>query len=1062
MPNRNRNSKSAFSSISYQALEPRQLLANATLDGGLLTIGGTGNDDVVALRQSSDNGPIYVVDNGAISEQFAAQDVEHIAFYGMEGNDTFFLLGNAFSSGSGFSLNSTFENLISIKFVGGNGDDLFIARFGDYGSIDLMANGGDGNDRLIANSLDGLASSGSGDALTKLRFYGGNGVDYLLSTGIAIGNTRLIGGDDADTIVGGNADDVVRGGSGNDSVQGGGGNDLLVGDEGNDSLAGGDGHDRLMDNFGNDHLSGGSGNDWIFGGAGEDLINGDTGNDRLLGGDDADSIFGHDGSDYVSGGRGNDTISGGRGNDHLVGFDGNDMLHGDNGNDKLFGGAGLDDLFGDDGDDLMVGGLGDDTLVGAAGDDLLFGTEDDDSLDGGIGTDYLDGGSDNDHLVGGVDTNADTLKGSAGRDNFVPHTNDDRLVDFDFLEDEKPSTQDLTDGTTTLIDRNDFNILSHRDDFPGALNVQEVKILITNVDSGSPTLHFINTNNHPFHYGFWRNALGNTAGNGAFNSQTYFTNSGRVNVAGSLVAHDNYVDDQGQRGGYTLEFWPTDPMAFEFVNLAFNMVTAAAPWLSNQLHFHPSSETMREAVANQQAEYDSSNIRIIDTDDLFGNLDYQPMNQAESFGRLVLADGSTTLTARDIPIFSSLPNDLSTVSGIITEVPQTPLSHVNLKAKQNNTPNAYIKDATTDPRLTNLLDQLVYLNVGPTGFEIRAATQAEVDTFFESIRPTDPQSPTRDLTVTEILPLDSISFSDTDVFGSKAANVAELQQLMPTAAPDGFAIPFSFYDAYMQHNGFYAEAQAMIADPNFQTDAEFREDALKAFRKRIKKNGVMPTWINDRLTVLQNSFPSDVTPRLRSSSNAEDLVGFNGAGLYSSFTHHDDEGHISKSVKQVWASLWNYRAYEEREFYRVDHFEAAMGVLVHPNFEAEQSNGVAVSKNIFDPRWLGYYVNVQVGEDLVTNPNVASIPEEMLIANLAGSQRYETQYIRSSNQLAVGERVLSQAHIFELADRLAEINNHFAPLYGTTSFDPEFAMEIEFKITADGELSIKQARPWAF
>ena len=137
------------------------------------------------------------------------------------------------------------------------------------------------------------------------------------------------------------------------------------------------------------------------------------------------------------------------------------------------------------------------------------------------------------------------------------------------------------------------------------------------------------------------------------------------------------------------------------------------------------------------------------------------------------------------------------------------------------------------------------------------------------------------------------------------------------------------------------------------------------------------------------------------------------------------------------------------------------GGLVHPNFEAEQSNGVAVSKNIFDPRFIGYYINVQVGEDLVTNPNVASVPEELLVARLFGMNQYETQYIRSSNQLPAGDRVLSQEHILELTDALNAINNHFAPLYGTTALDPDFAMEIEFKVTADGELAIKQARPFA-
>ena len=48
---------------------------------------------------------------------------------------------------------------------------------------------------------------------------------------------------------------------------------------------------------------------------------------------------------------------------------------------------------------------------------------------------------------------------------------------------------------------------------------------------------------------------------------------------------------------------------------------------------------------------------------------------------------------------------------------------------------------------------------------------------------------------------------------------------------------------------------------------------------------------------------------------------------------------------------------------------------------------------------------------------------------------------------------------FELADRLLNIQYHFRTLYNAWS-DPAFAMEVEFKITKDNKLFIKQARPW--
>ena len=50
--------------------------------------------------------------------------------------------------------------------------------------------------------------------------------------------------------------------------------------------------------------------------------------------------------------------------------------------------------------------------------------------------------------------------------------------------------------------------------------------------------------------------------------------------------------------------------------------------------------------------------------------------------------------------------------------------------------------------------------------------------------------------------------------------------------------------------------------------------------------------------------------------------------------------------------------------------------------------------------------------------------------------------------------------IFELADMMGLIQTHFKPLYGIDTEDLDFAMDIEFKITENGQLAIKQARPW--
>ena len=276
--------------------------------------------------------------------------------------------------------------------------------------------------------------------------------------------------------------------------------------------------------------------------------------------------------------------------------------------------------------------------------------------------------------------------------------------------------------------------------------------------------------------------------------------------------------------------------------------------------------------------------------------------------------------------------------------------------------------------------------------------------------------------------------------------------------PNGFAVPFYFYDEFMKHNGLYDDVEEMLADPDFQSDFDTQEKELKKLRKKIKK-GETPEWIIEALQAMHATYPEGQSLRYRSSTNNEDLPGFSGAGLYDSKTQDPEETEedgIDKSIKGVWASLWNFRAFTEREFHRIDHRAAAMGVLVHPNYSDELANGVAVSFDPFGRRDGSYYVNTQLGEDLVTNPEAHSAPEEMLL-HPDGTYTVTAR----SNQVPAGRLLMSDAQLGQLRRHLATIHDRFAVLYGIGS-GAEFAMEIEFKITSENILSIKQARPWVF
>ena len=602
-------------------------------------------------------------------------------------------------------------------------------------------------------------------------------------------------------------------------------------------------------------------------------------------------------------------------------------------------------------------------------------------------------------------------------------------------------------GVATIPNRETFERLSYQGPMRGDAYLSDlefVKFIIANTETDQPIVYWMNTENFQAHPSFSR-----AAGVGR----------GRGEMRGAVTYLPRLRTPDGSTGLYIFDFQPNSRYSFEEVEVARDALIETAPLLEGKLAFHPLHGNI-ELYEREKEKYASANLPVHLDDDLFGNIGYLPLNEAESYGRLTVLEGEFRPSPRDIVICRTLPNQMPRVAGVITAVRQTPLSHVNLRAVQDNVPNAFVIDAMENQHIASLIGKPVHYMVTAQGYSLREATQDEVDAHFGNLRPSESQEPVRDLSRTTIQPLTQITFEDSISFGVKTANLAAMHQfaLPERTLPDGVGIPFYFYDEFMKHNGFYERVDALLSSSEFRSDREKRERELETLRELIE-DGEMPDWMMDALSQAQESFPEGTSIRCRSSTNNEDLPGFSGAGLYDSFTHKPDEGHLSKSIKQVYASLWNLRAVEEREFYRVDHRLTAMGVLLHPNFKDEQANGVAVTDDVLYEEQGFYYINAQVGEDLVTNPDEQSIPEEIL---LGWWERDGYRVVVESNRVADGSRVLSHDQLAELRSHLARIHARFASLYGRSVDDERFAMEIEFKVDNQSQLVIKQARPWIF
>lgn len=575
--------------------------------------------------------------------------------------------------------------------------------------------------------------------------------------------------------------------------------------------------------------------------------------------------------------------------------------------------------------------------------------------------------------------------------------------------------------------------------------VSSVKFLY---DIKSQRIYFINSNQHIAHAYFAMDVLAYPKNNANFNIEQYHNGPNRLYYPGT-------IDFFQSSGHYVMQFFASDDITCEAIRKVYEKIQQTC-YFKDELVFY----------ANSIRTKTCSGMQVISSDELFEGQNYQCLNPEETYGYLRKVDfeelNNADLGRHDLVLLNGNPVDIAVVAGIITTEFQTPLSHINVLSINRKTPNIVVRDGWFNPDFQQHENKLVYLNATIKNFEIREANLDEAEAFWALREPGIPVVLEPDTLTSGIIELSTLSIQDVDLVGGKAANFAELAKVNGANGtiplPEGsFCLPFYYYHQHMKINGIDHLRESILADPMFKTNLAIRKQKLKELRNAIKKaplDADLLRLVENRIK--HNSFKNT---RFRSSTNAEDIDGFNGAGLYDSKTGipGDKEKSVEDAIKKVWASLWNFRAFEERAYFKIDQGSVAMGILAHRSFPAEKANGVLITKNIYRDFLPAYTINCQFDEISVVNPEEGWQPEQILYYTFPGSEDNPINYLNYSNVIGYeGQRVMTEVELRLLHDHCADIVTHYASLGIRLPFD------IEFKIDLDGnaqrKLYIKQCR----
>jgi len=500
---------------------------------------------------------------------------------------------------------------------------------------------------------------------------------------------------------------------------------------------------------------------------------------------------------------------------------------------------------------------------------------------------------------------------------------------------------------------------------------------------------------------------------------------------------------------FTFELYEGDLASAELIKLAYDTINKT---FFDKVAFKPNSSRQDDAT-------EKLGINRISADDIQKNQEYLALNTGEAVGRIHIIDkldDTVEIGDNEILVLKELPASLPQVRGIIVAKPSTPLSHVNILAKGWGIPNVYIKDA--DKLLKEYDTRWVRLTATLTD---RTIVPASLDDLKNNPSPGASVAPSN-LNIKKLASLREMRKKDSIIYGSKSANQGEMinAKIPNIIVPAGFTVSFYWYDKFMKDNGFDTTVENYLDDNDFVHNPRVRRKNLEEFRAQIQ-NGKFDAALKAEIVKKWKTELGGQSVFVRSSSNAEDLPNFSGAGLYDSEKNVKTEKKLIEAVKKVWASLWNFDAYEARVRNYVDQHTVYMAALIQVGVNMD-SGGVMFTKDPFDAdNKNAVYISAVWGHN---DPITANkfVPEQVLfnprsnaIQVLTLSQQENILKFGANGDLVetnetVKRRVLNDKNVRELVKTSSAIKRVFG---GKKEQDIEWGI-------MNGKIYIVQARPY--